>query len=284
MKLDLSSACMKLDRALVHLTQLGDLMEAMGREAAANLSVADEEVEPRDLGFRHIFRPGRLIYPSPDTGLVVGDYVQNLRSTLDHLAWEMVRCGTQPRHNPRLVQFPIYTVGRSAKRNRHTFATRVEFNLPGVRLEQRAFVEQYQPYHRGKWHLGALAELSNNDKHRVITPVFLLAGSLTRRHLQVTVGRIVRWRRLVPEGGRVDGQTPYLEVVVDSPDAEVIMLSTLRTVVAFPERPGRHRSVAGLREIGEKVAEIVGGCAWNWGRREDSLFCGSWAQRARVAL
>lgn len=282
-RLNLSGSCAKLERALFHHDVLGDEMETLWRMGSGKFSLPDEEIHPHPRGFLHLFRTGHLIRPRPEVGLIFGDYIQNVRAALDHLAWELVRGGTHwPPDNPRAVQFPIYSTGRSSVKTKRTFANRVDKEVPGITDEQRALVDSYQPYHRGNWHLAALANLSNQDKHRITTPVHTFATKIERRHLSTTVGSIVAWRLLLPIGRRVNERTPFLEVVADSPDAEVEMHARLSTKVAFQERAGRYHYVPSLREVGIKVAEIVGRFAFNWGRREDVLRCATVTARLQA--
>jgi hypothetical protein len=288
MRLNLSGSCGKLERALRYLNELGDGLAIYSRMNSGKLSLADEEVHPHPDGVRHVLRMGKLAAPSPGLGLIVGDYVQNLRAALDHLAFEMVRRGSKwSRAVERVVQFPIYSIGNSRKpRNKGplTFANQVGKKVPGIPTDQRALIDRYQPYHRGKWHLATLAELSNQDKHRVITPVALFATNLQRRHLGVTKGTILDWNILLPEGRPVNQRTPLFEVIGSAPDAQVEMYTDLTTHVAFRERPGRYHRPRALEEIGEVVAEIVGESARRWGKSWDAE-CGlGWAARGRKAL
>jgi hypothetical protein len=224
-RLDLRGACAKLVRALTHLQALGDEFESMARRASGNLTVAPEERQAHPQGSRHLFRLGSLIRPSDNVGPIVGDYIQNLRSALDHLAWEMVGKGDDPApRRPTLVQFPIYSRAWSpndVRRGAHTFRGRVDQNLPGVPEPQRRLVRRHQPFHAGQWQLGSLAELSNQDKHRILTPIHLFATDLRRRHFRPTAGRVVRWRRLLTEAQPVNEDTPFLDVIVDDPAARV---------------------------------------------------------------
>lgn len=283
MSLDLTSSCRKLVRALFHLNELGDEFDAMSQVASRSLTLTDEENYPHPLGSRHLFRIGQLVQPPVMIGAILGDYIQNLRSALDHLAWEMVQQGAGNNYNPNTVQFPIYSVGRSANKRR-TFATEVGRNLPGVSRNQIAFVRKYQPYHRGKWHLATLAELSNHDKHRTITPVHLFGTRVSRKHFRPTKGNIISWKVLLPEGRPVNERTPFLEVIVSEPDAKVEMYVTLTTPVAFEERPGRYHRLRALEEAGEEVAEIVGEAATRWGNSDDTKVCSRWPITARKVL
>ena len=285
--LRLSGACRKLERALVHLDELGNRLEAISTAAKLQLSTADEEVQRHRLGTHHLFRCGALLDLDPDLGLVVGDYVHNLRSALDHLAWELVRNGSMKKgskHKMKQVQFPIYSIGRSTQSNKKTFASEIGKNLPGVSREQTRIAKAYQPYHHGRWHLGALATLSNRDKHRVLTPTSLVAGLIQRKHLSVTKGHIVAWQFLLKDGQPVNKRTPYLEVVASAADAEVMMNTTLQTRVAFREGREKIHRARDLEAIGEVVAEIIGKMSQQWGTSPDLRVCQAWPEKGREAL
>jgi hypothetical protein len=284
MTLELSGSTLKLVQALLHLKELGDAFEAMAAEAAGQLTLADEEIQRHPLGWRHLFRIGTLVQPPVMVGPILGDYVQNLRAALDHLAWEMVQKGAAVNYNPNLVQFPIYSVGRSANRRRRTFTSEIGKNLPGISRYQQAFVRKYQPYHRGNWHLAALAEFSNRDKHRLLTPVHLFGTNVRRRHLRATKGRIVSWKVLLREGRPVNERTPFLEVIVSERDAEVEMYARLTTPVTFEERPRRYHRMPAFRGIGEKVAQIVEEAATRWGNPTDAAVARRWPRTAHRVM
>lgn len=104
--------------------------------------------------------------------LICGDFIQNLRAALDHLASGLV---TRP---TRKTQFPIF--GKQSKFNEQVLAPAQQGRdgyLTGLDLESEAFkrIVSYQPFNRsrhqadlGNHPLYQLAELSNEDKHRTI--------------------------------------------------------------------------------------------------------------------
>jgi hypothetical protein len=290
MTLDLSSACRKLERALFHLNALGDEFEAVARIARGNFSIPQEKIYRHPLGSRHVFPVGELHGPSPNVGPIVGDYLHNLRSALDHLAWEMVPAKYKlPPHDPTAICFPIYNVNRTKKTGKgkpKSFSPAAgKSKLPGVGRSQLAFARRHQPYHRGKWHLGALAAFDNRDKHRTLVPAHVFAQTpIERHHLGATKGRVISWRLLLREGRPVNERTPFLEVIVSEPDARVEMYTTVTTAVAFEERPGRYHQPRALEAIGEAVARILFEAAMRWGRREDAVACVLWIPDARKAL
>jgi hypothetical protein len=95
----------------------------------------------------------------PHFGLVTGDVLHNLRSALDHLAWQLVAHGAEPHpRNLRQIQFPIYDSVEAYRDN-------LDKRLPGVGVVQRTFIESRQPYARESGWLGLLGNFSNEDKH-----------------------------------------------------------------------------------------------------------------------
>ena len=117
-----------------------------------------------------------------EIGLLLGEVVHNFRGALDHLAWALVRRGSQrhiTRSQTRNVMFPMAPTRKS-------FFNSVGNRLPGTSMDQRAFIEQYQPYRRSTAGraIRRLQSLSNTDKHRVIVPTFItsLAADLDFKH------------------------------------------------------------------------------------------------------
>jgi hypothetical protein len=105
----------------------------------------------------------------PTLGALLGDFLHNLRSALNHLAFELVRAsGGLTARNEESIQFPIYDAEPTAPL---TFKDKVHSCLRKVGDEPLAIIERYQAYHRP--YMGRLAYLSNQDKHR--TPVLLLS-------------------------------------------------------------------------------------------------------------
>jgi hypothetical protein len=105
-------------------------------------------------------------------GLIIGDILQNLRSSLDYLVWELVLAanGTPDEKN----MFPICSTVEAFKEQiaRH--------RLDGVATDAIAEIEALQPYHLGqdftKSIIRCIDEFTNINKHRRI----LLTSLMTR--------------------------------------------------------------------------------------------------------
>lgn len=97
---------------------------------------------------------------------ILGDVLHNLRSALDHLAWQVALLNVSTPYDR--TQFPIFDDGQryaNAASGRY-------FVLQSVAPVHRALFERLQPYQRGsqaQTHpLWLLHELSNTDKHRLV--------------------------------------------------------------------------------------------------------------------
>jgi hypothetical protein len=101
-------------------------------------------------------------------GVLLGDCVHNLRSSLDHAVWQTTLLdGGVPDHR---TQFPI------ASRSEKQFERMADVGIPGLSDEHRELIRSVQPYHRGadaRTHpLSVLADLSNTDKHQVVNTAY----------------------------------------------------------------------------------------------------------------
>ena len=108
-------------------------------------------------------------------GLIIGDCLQNLRSSLDYLVWELVlAANNQPgEHN----MFPICSTPDAFKN-----AVSKRDRLLGIHPDAVTEIDALQPYHLGKdWSKSTLAtidEIVNINKHRRV-PLTMLRGAQT---------------------------------------------------------------------------------------------------------
>jgi hypothetical protein len=108
-------------------------------------------------------------HPPAEWSVQIGEIVHNLRSALDHLACQLFLAGggTDCDH----TQFPILTDSSD-----EGFRKWMEDRLPGLPEPMFTQLREVQPYHAGdearKDGLAILNRLSNQDKHRLLVPVF----------------------------------------------------------------------------------------------------------------
>ena len=171
----LASATLKLKRANLHAGTLK-------RETRRFLN-AHEKPTFRgqfEANFTRYVVYVRTGYPDPPDSFAVifGDAIHNYRSALDHLAWQLVKHGNQPRPaRPQDVQFPIYDLKR-------TFEKNVGRRLPGANGDAIEFIKSRNAHPR--WNsrhnvLRHLARWTNDDKHRNVQ---LIASGL--HHITLT--------------------------------------------------------------------------------------------------
>ncbi len=200
--------------------------------------------------------------------LISGDAINNLRSALDHLAYQFALLnGITDAKKLRQVQFPIC---ESLKE--------YEALLPGkIKQLGKTAVEAislYKPYHGGNETLWLLGQLNNIDKHRLLVTVETIFDK---------IGIIVDWdhaRGYLPDlPSKFTGETVQWINVRGSKDAEVFRLVkpqnpllysegdstndqnfqiTFEIAFAEPGIPQRETVIETLQGMRDLVAEIVG--------------------------
>lgn len=184
-----------------------------------------------------------------------GDAIHNYRAALDHVAWQLVRHGSDPNSKrPNLVQFPILTFESD-------FRAWQDRRLPGVAAKQVEFIHSRHGYKRGKATnemLLAIADLSNEDKHRAIHSVVAVPAGIQHdvafthcrpidftgpeTHPELKPGTVVgRYSGIItgPKPNMDMGITPSLYIVLDDGRPMMKVLNEVRievdTILYAPE-------------------------------------------------
>jgi hypothetical protein len=205
--IDLSSARTKVARAREHMKAIKGATNAF---FDANPYEVGHRVEAE--GRIHVFFLDSYSPPPEALGLLVGDAVHNLRSSLDHVAFALAQDGarkagrTMSQGQIRSIQYPIQSAQNDFKE--HVRKGRLKY----VQSGPKALIEMYQPYNinRKEPHRsapGVLASLDNADKHRLIP----------------TLGQVISYER--PEGSIDEDFKPFEDwkpnaVIVDYTFAE----------------------------------------------------------------
>jgi hypothetical protein len=105
--------------------------------------------------------------------IIAGDAVHNLRSALDHVAWQLVEAGGG---NPNdRTSFPIIAADAKA---RQRYASAVgQGNIAKMKSGALSLLESVQPYNSGDDTLAAIHQLDIWDKHRLIVAVHATLGA-----------------------------------------------------------------------------------------------------------
>jgi hypothetical protein len=222
---------LKLDRAEDGLEEINEAIVEYLREK--NYAVAGEF--DRDTS-KYVFR-ARITKHTLEIGILAGEIVHNLRSALDHLAWQLALLTTATPYDR--TAFPIaLTPGEFGSKQGQKM-------IGDIAPKHRALIESFQPYNgtQQAWTPLALRDLrilSNTDKHRVINAT--IARSVTKRQLMVgeklvivrdvTAYRDVEWFK----GGPIDGaEIASMTLEGVGPDPKVEMKGLIGVTVAFDD-------------------------------------------------
>jgi hypothetical protein len=148
----------KIERAKKHLS---DLERELSRYRGSASTVVGTRLNPKTgeaiAGFHTLPRiPFDAIAAS-------GDIIQNLRSALDHLAYQLVMVGTNDAgpKNVRRIQFPI-------AEDFAAYEARKGLQVEGMRDDAKLAIDGAKPYKGGNDKLWRIHELNNIDKHRCL--------------------------------------------------------------------------------------------------------------------
>ena len=165
-----------LDRSIRRTTPLPNVSIAQKGRLEPRVNLQGVLVEGADVEVYDFRAPVRDAW-----GLIVGDIVANLRQSLDHVAWalalEKVKPDLLPERDASRIQFPIFDDEKRFTNERST----AERTRPYIDQSAWNLIRDCQPHpanlkKRPKlWMLGAINELGNRDKHRLVTPIANLA-------------------------------------------------------------------------------------------------------------
>jgi hypothetical protein len=250
----------KIERAKKHIREL----DAEIRSFLA--------AKPYRIGTKRNPQTRQLIYyiasvrETPATmAAITGDVLQNLRSSLDHLAYQLILVGSGTTPSAR-IYFPIaddatkYKVGR-AKRVR------------GMRPSAIKAIDGIKPYKGGNDTLWRLHKLNNVDKHRMLITVgsafrSLDLGGFTFRRAKKLWKSDPNFHRfanqIAPKAFFSDGNRMFPlkagdVLFTDAPDAEVDKELEFRFDVAFgePEIVEGESLLESLQHMADVVDQIV---------------------------
>jgi hypothetical protein len=170
---------------------------------------------------------------------IAGDVLQNLRSALDHLAYQLSLVGTGDRTPAGHVYFPIADSLENYEANKLG-------RLRGMRPQAITAIDFLKPYKGGNDNLWRLHKLNNIDKHRFLITVGSMFKSVNlarhiERMMQQAAGGDPRFANVVvPDlyvtpADRLFPLKPGDELFADAPDAEVVEKMSFQFDVAFGE-------------------------------------------------
>jgi len=218
--------------------QLAELDREISRFSELNTYRVVSKFYPRSQHFTW-----RLVQdlPTPDLlrwGVMTGEIAHNLRSALDHLAWQLASLEQAPGRPATTTSFPIAT----SLQEWRSKGTRKRIKHIGRR--HRLMLRRFQPYRRDdrpeRSALARLQRLSNVDKHQVVhEAVFLPVGMefqfqrWTENVTHIDDLQHFLGKPLVPDAKVLRARVATLG---DDPPPEMEMKGDIQTVVAFSDR------------------------------------------------
>jgi hypothetical protein len=235
-KIGLVSAKLKLARATKHLKAIKRCIATY----AASRPYKFTNAKGHKTGTLTITRE-----PPPEISILAGEMVYQMRSALDHLAFDLVKRNSTGVALPptwfKRCEFPLYItvpIRIKAKKGNpsvpHT--TPVPYSvftntLPGISKQAFTFIEGVQPYYRRasiNSALNFLAELSNIDKHRHLNVVY--ARVRESHTVRFASGLRSRGHQALDRGAKLPTETGW-----NKSDRPVYVNRRLQAFVAFKE-------------------------------------------------
>jgi hypothetical protein len=160
----LDSASLKIGRATKHLDEMNRIIADVTATTGAHEIITD--ADGKDI-------VNFLIQPPLDVAILAGEIVYQLRSAIDHLAFELVKLNPggivlPPKWEERAL-FPLWITAPKS-----TAYNCFNSQLPGISRLAFTFIESLQPYRNGPGHhnvMAIIAKLSNVDKHRHLNAI-----------------------------------------------------------------------------------------------------------------
>lgn len=252
----------RLDAIAVKVERAKELLGSLIAEQRAYLDSDPYVVATkRDPESRRLIYYVESVRPVPlKLSALLGDTIHNLRSALDHLAYQLVLLGTGTTPSSQ-IYFPI--AEDPAK-----YLDQRRRQLKGAKPAATATVDGLKPYKGGNDELWMLHRLNNIDKHRVL----ITAGSAFRsmnigphlhRTMQEHLGsspmgekfKEIRFDLLLRPADREFPLAAGVELFIDGPDAKVNEEIQFRFEVAFGE-PGIAYGVPMVETLASLVKRV----------------------------
>jgi hypothetical protein len=207
----------KIERAKKHINEL---------DVAYNLFFASR---PHEISSKsdpktgdRVFYTARVDDVPLDFSAIVGDILQNLRSALDHLAYQLFRIGPGGTGDPRHIYFPIFDDAAKYK-------TGVIGKVKGMRQDAIDAIDTIKPYKGGDETLWRLHALNNLDKHRLL----ITAVTSYKFHSLTPSQRA----RIIEgfKGSRPNDPVPNLRGIFTEPTARNMFVKAGDILLTIPE-------------------------------------------------
>jgi hypothetical protein len=208
----------KIERAKKHIHDLETCIDDLRRNDLYKITT---ESDPRT--GEKVY--GICLQAAPaEVSLIIGDAVHNLRSSLDHLVWQLVlAAGNSPDEQ---TMFPI-------QKSASTYKSKSPRKIQGVDSVAKSLINSLNPYQGGNDDLWAIHELDITDKHRLLLVASTaMSGIFHDRIVPNWIADATRWSPGIRFPVLKDG-AEIRRVPVGSPNQDVDL--NLTTEIAFGE-------------------------------------------------
>lgn len=251
----------KIERATRHISELDiEIKSFRSRLPQPYIPEARRDPQTRTV----VYYASADVPETPLTiSLIAGDAIQNIRSALDHLAYQLFTIGSPGSIAGRHVYFPV---SESAEKYRCEAPRKVK----GMRPDAIKAINALKPYKGGNDLLWNLHRLSNIDKHRMLvtTGAAHVAHTMTpslRKAFETELNRIGRPELLDQiKSISLDARLVTIplkkgdELFSDLPDSEVDKNVEVSVEVVFGEPDMLHTMVVPtLSRMAQSVEDII---------------------------
>lgn len=247
----------KIKRARTHLEALYEEIDAFNEPNPYEfVEKIDSEARKYEVRLKILREP-----PELEWGVLLGDYLHNLRCALDHLVGQLaLLSGHKIRH---CNQFPIaVTEADYWQPKKEGEQSHRDWRLTGVAEEYRKPIDLVQPYRAGdQAHRDALFllnRLSNLDKHRFIHPTWTMIAEVTEDNFDIVSTAGSGFADIETTHGVLEDGDKVLTATFHG-DPKVHLETNLTLDVGFGQRrDGRGGIIApGLGTILTRVQNII---------------------------
>jgi hypothetical protein len=244
----------KLERAQAHLDALGDEFDRAfdGRSGDPVGMTKELHRDPDGKTGYFSIRVAHVKEPPIEVGVKIGEIVHNLRSALDHLAWQLGRLNREGQRPHRGTAFPIC-------RTRPYFESKpTRDTLKHIHPDHRTLIEECQPYHGGDLGLLAfLSDLSRSDKHQVVNTAQAAQGDFA---LSIKASSDCTLRRdglrISMDAGKpmeVDVEVAQAPIFVEGPKPDIEVEAEGSIYVAFENGAEIFQTMGNIGHVVERV-------------------------------
>ncbi len=262
---NLTGVILKRNRAEHHLNTLTEAIDIYKRRDPYGVVCETNANQTK-----HVWKAHVSSQPPSAWGPLIGDFLFNLRSCLDNLAWALAETvGTPPDH----TQFPIFFA-------RDDWEPRGPHQMEGLPDAKQTIIESLQPFNRQFWPglipasgpfparieampetadfnpLWHLHSLNNVDKHRLVHVAVVVIGGWLLRGLPPNLATGVTTEM---HGGVVQDGTVIMRVFADHPLEEPNVYGDAAVAIGIPQT-GRSRDIIvpdGLTAMLSRVAVVI---------------------------